>query len=151
MSNQQEPRELHPYQNLADPNGGMRDFSAHVVPADTPEEIIEAEEVLTPAPKDESAVVPAPLQASDSLIVPPQSGIFVHPSSVIPTTVPGHLAVESESGKPSESSEDEQGTQKTTTPSPETSSRSSSSATNPGKITPPAVAKPPTSAPTPKQ
>lgn len=147
---QDEPRELTPIQKFWEPTAGFRDYSVNPVPADTPEpedEVEEVEEVLTPAPKDESALASAVLPDSHPVTAPPASETPV-PSEPSTPTEKLEAAVKA-SGKDSESNEDEQPTPSSAPPVPASSSQSSSSETSPGKPTPPASAQPPFVAPPP--
>jgi hypothetical protein len=160
-----EPRELTPVQMFWDNTNGVRDFRPHIqkvepeeevvvvrVEGPTDEEMREAEEVekaLTPAPKDSPAQGSVPSQESAASIAPSELETPVLPASTPPMpsqVTPQQSDADSESGKPSESSEAVPPPTTPPTPAPATSSPASSSATSRGKSTPPAVAKPPTSA-----
>lgn len=157
-----EPRELTPVQMFWDPAKGARDFrpivqkvqSTEEVRTDGPTaeelaEIAEAEEALTPAPKDSLAQGSVPSEASAASIAPSELETPVQPPSTppMPTQVtPQKQDADSASGKPSGSSEDEPPTSTPPTPAPAPSLPASSSQTSRGKTTPPAVGKPPTSA-----
>lgn len=151
MSTPQEPRELTPIQMFWGANQNAKDFSPHVQKVEPEEvkeagpteaelrEIVEAEEALTPAPKDSLAQGSVPSEASAASIAPSELETPVQPATETPDA-------DSESGKPSESNADEPPTTTPPPPAPATSSPASSSATSRGKSTPPVVAKPPTSA-----
>lgn len=146
-----EPRELTPVQMFWDNKNGVRDFRPHVQKVEPLEEvkdgptaeelreIAEAEEALTPAPKDSLAQGSVPSEASAASIAPSELETPVQPATETPDA-------DSESGKPNESNADEPPTTTPPLPAPATSSPASSSATSRGKSTPPVVAKPPTSA-----
>lgn len=156
MSNEQEPRELTPVQAFWDPaaNKNFKDFSPKVVkvdphepPQETDEEVREAEEALTPAPKDSYAPESVTSPESPPSTVPSESASPVQaPIPPLPTQVEVQQEdADSESGKPSGSSADVVPPAPATPPSPVTSSPSSSTVTSPGKPTPPAPVQPPTS------
>lgn len=146
-----EPRELTPVQMFWDNKNGVKDFRPHLQKVEHAEEvedgptaeelrkIAETEEVLTPAPKDSLAQGSVPSEASAASIAPSELETPVQPATETPDA-------DSESGRPNESSADEPPTTTPPPPVPANSSPSSSSETSRGKSTPPAVAKPPTSA-----
>ena len=141
QSNPDEPRELSPVQKFWGPDG-VKDFGPHPVPADSVEDTEEeVEEVLTPVPKDSSALEFASYTDSTLSSAPLVPDFRVLPVTVTPTVSPEDA--DKESGKDSESSEGEPPLVPDATPSRENSSQSSSSGTSPGSSEPPASVPPP--------
>ena len=140
-----EPRELTPVQNFWSGGGnGFKDLSVHLVPVDaeeTDEEVAEAEEAMTPAPKVSPVPESATSGESPPPTAPPASVTPALPANVSPTEA--LEAAVKESGKANELNEDEPQTSSPQSPSPDSSSPSSSSPTSPGKNAPPAPASPP--------
>ena len=155
-----EPRELTPVQMFwkgpGEVNMDFRPFPQKVdsrVPDDGPTAAelaaIEAENSFTPVPKDALAQGSVPFVESAASIAPSMLETPVQQQSTDPTleqvTSPTE-GVDSESGKPNESNEDEPPGTSPTTPDPANLPPSSSSLPKPGGSKPPAPAKPPTSA-----
>ena len=139
-----EPRTIRPMQKHHDPKSGFKDFSPRVVHIADDQAANEVEEVITPAPKEESAQESVTSSASESQTVQQGSETPVLHEPVTPTEK--LEAAVKESGKDSDGSEEEPQTPTPPTPAPAPSLPSSSTVTSPGKSTPPAQAKPPTDA-----
>ena len=136
-----EPRELTPVQKFWGGGKGFKDLSPHIEKIDA-EEVAEAEEAMTPAPKDFSA----PASAASVELPPPTAPVRSETPALPAATTEqqeNSSGADSGCGKPSGSREDEPSTSSQTKPAPESSSSSSSSETSPGKSTPPAAVKPP--------
>lgn len=139
---QPEPRTLTPVQMMWDGSQGIKDFGPRIERV-TEEEVLEAEEAMTPAPKVSSALESADSKDSPPLGAQQKSETPALPETTIPTEE--NSGADKESGKDSDSNADEPPKQSKTQPSPAPSLPSSSSPTSPGGQTPPVPAKPPTS------
>lgn len=139
---QTEPRTLSPVQMKWDGSQGIKDFGPRIERV-TDEEVAEAEEAMTPAPKASSALESADSKDSPPLGAQQKSEIPALPEGTTPTEE--NSDADKGNGKDNESSADEPPKQTKTPQSPEPSSPSSSSPTSPGVTAPPVPAKPPTS------
>jgi len=149
IENPREPRELTLVQKFWDGGQGIKNYAPNVQRVeDEPaaEEVAEAEEAMTPAPKDSSAPESATSEGTPPPVAPPRSESPVPP---LPSHTTDQSVADRVSGKDSDESVVEPQTEKETTSGTDDSSPSSSTPTSPGSSTPPAPVKPPTVAPPP--